>query len=245
MVRRGAGARFMPGAWVFPGGVVDDIDRSPEAETALPDVPADERPWLAAAIRELAEESGIWLSDPPRSVPAASRPRGLDVFGLGSSDPAVASRLAWFSNWVTPTVVPVRFDARFYVAEVPADTDAAPDEIEVDAVQWVAPSEAVVRAEAGEMLVAFPTAMTLRHFAALEDVAAILGYARDLAGAVPAIQPRLRQVAEGDVEALLPGDPGFDDIGDQPPETAMLAQAARVRSAGGVRIPELERSEAS
>ena len=38
MVQRNPAARFMPGAWVFPGGAVDDADR----ESAPGDAAADE-----------------------------------------------------------------------------------------------------------------------------------------------------------------------------------------------------------
>jgi 8-oxo-dGTP pyrophosphatase MutT (NUDIX family) len=46
MVQRGQGAAFMPGVWVFPGGVIE----------------ADEGP-AACAARELEEETGIALPD--------------------------------------------------------------------------------------------------------------------------------------------------------------------------------------
>jgi 8-oxo-dGTP pyrophosphatase MutT (NUDIX family) len=52
MVRRGPGAAFMPGVWVFPGGVIE----------------AGEEP-AAAARRELAEETGIELDDETEILP--------------------------------------------------------------------------------------------------------------------------------------------------------------------------------
>ena len=42
MVQRSDRARFMPDAWVFPGGVVDDGDASPEAFAAVRT--SDDRP---------------------------------------------------------------------------------------------------------------------------------------------------------------------------------------------------------
>jgi 8-oxo-dGTP pyrophosphatase MutT (NUDIX family) len=47
LVRRNPKARFMGGAWVFPGGAVDDVE--------------DHR---VAGVREVAEEAGIVLPDP-------------------------------------------------------------------------------------------------------------------------------------------------------------------------------------
>ena len=53
LVRRNPQQRFMGGAWVFPGGALNDAD-------------ADH---AAAAMRELEEEAGIRLSDSTAPVP--------------------------------------------------------------------------------------------------------------------------------------------------------------------------------
>jgi 8-oxo-dGTP pyrophosphatase MutT (NUDIX family) len=57
LVRRNPGARFMAGAWVFPGGAVDPGEG--EGDHAL----------RAAAIREVAEEAGIELAGPDELIP--------------------------------------------------------------------------------------------------------------------------------------------------------------------------------
>ena len=54
MAQRTPKARFMGGAWVFPGGAVDGDE--------------DHR---AAALREVEEEDGITLADPAALVPFA------------------------------------------------------------------------------------------------------------------------------------------------------------------------------
>ena len=59
LVQRNPRARFMGGAWVFPGGAVDREEG--QGESAL----------RAAAVRELAEEAGITLSRPDALVPFA------------------------------------------------------------------------------------------------------------------------------------------------------------------------------
>src|SRR5579859_2751624 len=57
LVRRNPAARFMGGAWVFPGGAVDRREGHGQAAVR------------AAAIRELQEEAGIAIADPGRLVP--------------------------------------------------------------------------------------------------------------------------------------------------------------------------------
>jgi 8-oxo-dGTP pyrophosphatase MutT (NUDIX family) len=57
LVRRNPQARFMGGAWVFPGGAVDRSEG--EGQLAL----------RAAAVRELSEEAGIAIGEPERLVP--------------------------------------------------------------------------------------------------------------------------------------------------------------------------------
>lgn len=57
LVRRNPEARFMGGAWVFPGGAVDRAEGAGEAAVR------------AAAVREVAEEAGIRLPDPEALVP--------------------------------------------------------------------------------------------------------------------------------------------------------------------------------
>jgi 8-oxo-dGTP pyrophosphatase MutT (NUDIX family) len=57
LVQRNPDARFVGGAWVFPGGAVDRDEG--EGDHAL----------RAAAVRELQEEAGITIDDPGQLVP--------------------------------------------------------------------------------------------------------------------------------------------------------------------------------
>jgi len=57
LVQRNPDARFMGGAWVFPGGAVDRDEGHGDAAVR------------AAAIRELEEEAGIPIGDPAELVP--------------------------------------------------------------------------------------------------------------------------------------------------------------------------------
>jgi 8-oxo-dGTP pyrophosphatase MutT (NUDIX family) len=104
MGMRGARHRFMPNRLVFPGGAVDRADLTAPAATPLarPTRALLEKranPSLAhglgiAAARELAEETGLTLGDPPALD-------GLD----------------YLCRAVTPPPGPVRFNARFLVVD--------------------------------------------------------------------------------------------------------------------------------
>ena len=52
---------------------------------------------------------------------------------------AADALLPW-SRWVTPAMVPIRFDTRFYVALAAAPLQAEPDSVEIDDARWIAPA---------------------------------------------------------------------------------------------------------
>src|SRR6476469_1939947 len=70
----------------------------------------------SAAVRELAEEAGI----------------ELDV-----------GELVAYSRWITPRVVPVRFDTRFYLALAPAHSPPHPNGSETVDAGWFGPQRAL------------------------------------------------------------------------------------------------------
>ena len=89
LVRRNPDARFMGGAWVFPGGSVDPADG--EGEAGL----------RAAARRELAEEAGIEL-------PAETE---LVAFARWITPEAVKTRFdTWFFLAAAPEQAEVKVD---------------------------------------------------------------------------------------------------------------------------------------
>jgi 8-oxo-dGTP pyrophosphatase MutT (NUDIX family) len=238
MVRRSAAMRFMPGAWVFPGGVIDPDDDA-RAPFAVPGVADDHRAWAAAGVREVVEETGIWLCPEPVMVPAADRSAGGDVRRLVERyGPVDGSAVHHLSTWITPTAVPVRFHTRFSVVGVDGAIEGEPDGVEVDEVAWLDPATTVTAGDAGEVALPLPTRHTLAGFAALGSVPAILTAAQ--AGAPPVIQPRLR--LDGDVlVALIPGDQGYDETPELPPDADTLSRVVEVRGADGRPVPELGR----
>jgi 8-oxo-dGTP pyrophosphatase MutT (NUDIX family) len=234
MVQRPDSARFMGGAWVFPGGALDDSDADAEIHGADDGLTA----WRAAALRELVEETGIWLTVDGTQV-TEKRPVGAAVFGAA---PATldADALCYFANWITPAPLPVRFDTKFFAAEVPRRIEALVDGKELVDATWIDPGDALERADSGDWLVAFPTRNTLEELGGHDSVAALIGA---LSGSVeiPAIQPRLA-VLEGEVRILLPTDPGFEAAGADEDDPGLLARALAVAVAGGEVPAELRRA---
>jgi 8-oxo-dGTP pyrophosphatase MutT (NUDIX family) len=134
----------------------------------------------AAAVRELAEEAGI---------------------SLGAPD-----ELVEFSRWITPAEVAVRFDTRFYLAQLPNGQEPCVDGQECVQLGWFTPRGALSAFERKEIALVFPTIKhleQLRPFASTEE---LLLHARGRE--VLPVQPKV--VLEGEVaRVLLPGEPGY------------------------------------
>ena len=122
MVQRNRKTGFMPNAWVFPGGRVDDEDGAPSVPTLGGEDPcekmglsiSDGRPFLVAAIRETFEETGLLIGKPQRME--CSPPLNWKAyFDLGVSP--CLSGIRYFGRAITPPSRPKRFDARFFIAD--------------------------------------------------------------------------------------------------------------------------------
>ncbi len=150
MGQRGTGAAFMPGKFVFPGGAVDPTDGQVPvgamggacdarlAEDSTCPNPA----LLAAAIRELWEETGQIIGQPGDWDDPTP---GWDAYAATRHRPSAAP-LSYFFRAVTPKGRPRRFDARFFVADA-ADLSSDPDDFsgaeeELSHIQWVPLSDA-------------------------------------------------------------------------------------------------------
>jgi 8-oxo-dGTP pyrophosphatase MutT (NUDIX family) len=192
LTRRSPQSRFMPDAFVFPGGRVEPADAAiasgPRVRGRAGDVASD---LAVAAVRELFEEAGILLARGPRDTALAYDGATLDALRaelhrgvsfatlLDDLDLTLdLSALAHYSNWITPTSEPIRFDAHFFMAQVPADQVAAADAIEVHDGIWLTPRDALDRADRNEMSIRFPTRKHLERLARFADLDAALAHAR-------------------------------------------------------------------
>ena len=227
MVQRTARVAFGASAWVFPGGRVDPEDAidAGDVVTGLDDAAASsylEREsgglaWWVAAVRETVEEAGLLLVDGSSNPAAESIAEVRDAVHRDSGEliPALRSRglvvdlsgMHEVARFVTPVGPPRRFDTRFLLAGAPADQEVSPDEGEVVAARWIAPSEALELWRAEE----FPL-MSVTH----RMLACLRRYPSAEAALLRAAQrPATRRVRvddpDGEYRVLLPEDPGYAD----------------------------------
>lgn len=237
-VKRNAGARFMGGAYVFPGGRLDPGDRAGDVPCDLDAATAAKRlgesdPARAlglhvAALRESLEEAGLLLAtthvpfDVIASLRAVLSPRGAPPIGALLRERGItlrASALVPVARWVTPRAETRRFDARFFVARADAHLDEAThDGGETVDSAWLTPREAIARALRGEIVLAPPTWWTLHTFCDARDVDDALARAPfDLTPVEPRVELRdeklcvmLPEAASAALRAQLPGF-AYDD----------------------------------
>lgn len=182
LTRRPATMAFGPDIHVFPGGRVDDSDRSPaelhgaglgarEAGERLgigraPDhglTPASALAHHLAAVRETAEETGIQV-------------RARDLIAL--------------SRWITPKSMDRRFDVRFFATFVAPGTEIVAGSAEVVDAVWLGPRAALDAARAGDIELWLPTYVTLQQLDGPMDQAAVrAAFAPGSAAGDPAFEP--------------------------------------------------------
>lgn len=126
----------------------------------------------AAAVRELGEEAGIELP---------------------------ADDLIAYSRWITPKVVPIRFDTRFYLALAPAHSPPRPDGSETVDAGWFEPQAALDSHHAGELPLVFPTLKHLESLVGYANAAETLEAARSRE--VRPVEPQV--VGEGDQRRIV------------------------------------------
>jgi 8-oxo-dGTP pyrophosphatase MutT (NUDIX family) len=186
MLRRNDKVALMGGAYVFPGGRVDERDT---AATPGPPVengrrfsdlsPAEEWSYRIAAAREVQEEASVHL-EPASLVPMA--------------------------HWVTPEVETRRYDTRFFATRMPSDQEASHDGDETTALAWLTPANAIARCLDGAIMLPPPTWTTLKRMIALDSVGALLTWAATVP--IVRVQPLLFRDQDR-MMLTLPGDPTF------------------------------------
>jgi 8-oxo-dGTP pyrophosphatase MutT (NUDIX family) len=194
MVRRTVDAVFSPGAHVFPGGALDQADRSAAVEgccDGLDDIAASAMLGVAggglgyfvAAARECFEEAGLLLarSDGELVTDVDRYAKHRDALNAGEcvmcdvcsseSLTLAVDLLMPFGHWITPVGPPRRFDTRFFVAPAPPDQDPSHDGWETTEGLWTRPVDVLAAADAGAVDLIEPTRYTLEALGVYDRVA--------------------------------------------------------------------------
>jgi len=226
MVKRHGLSDVLGGAYVFPGGKVDRADADPEVlaklgaplerlRSALAEPELDAATaagFFVAACRETFEEAGVLLARGAGAQHvdlARTREREGLVFGENLS--RLGLRLDWdsivpWARWITPRVPALlnkRFDARFFLAQVPNDQQARHDDHEATESFWLRPRTVLEGYWAGEFSLAPAQIMSMVALARHASVAEAFAVAR--ARRPPVIQPE-PFAHEGVRAVAFPGD---------------------------------------
>ena len=126
--KRSSKVRFMPNAWVFPGGVIDKKDFRQNITSSL-DPKIIKKLAVAnnfnlanalavTAIRETAEETGLLLGKFNENISNKNLDlhNGVDLLASHKLVPDL-SKISYLGRAITPTFSPIRFHARFFVAD--------------------------------------------------------------------------------------------------------------------------------
>ncbi len=200
---------FASGALVFPGGKISAGDREVRDLCTGDEGLIDSQLALhVGAIREAFEECGILLARPlnssdlisgeelqrlgPLRQPLSVGELTIRDFLLQQKLILACDLLTRFSHWITPEMMPKRFDTQFYVAAAPQDHLAIHDGFEsVDSI-WISPEQAIKEADDGKRTVIFPTRMNIEMLGNSDSVEAALIDAdnRDIVTVMPWTEKR-------------------------------------------------------
>lgn len=202
MLRRHRGASFMASAFVFPGGAAEPGE---DARTA--------------GARELFEEAGVLLAKAKKDrdsdtleISTTDQIRARILGGTPAKDALDVAGLVWstdglvpWSHWITPSIEPKRFSARFFIVELPAAQEPHFDATETVDQIWITPQQALARA--AELQLPPPQVRTCWELAQHQNLRAALDAGRQRAEEPHPIMPRL---APGSRPCLLlPWDPEY------------------------------------
>ena len=204
---------------VTPVAARGRLDKSPSPERAL-------GAWVAG-IRETFEEAGILMAVRgdgslfyPRTEEEAERfnnhrlelinnRRSFMEMIREESLALAADRLHYFSHWITPEALPMRYDVRFFVAEAPPWQKALHDGVEVTKHVWRTPRALLDESRKGRFNMVLPTLMSLETLAKFDTIGDVIRSTRN-----KDIDGILTKMAEedGNMVEYLPDGTAFKNL---------------------------------
>ncbi len=196
LLKRSSQSGFMPGNYVFPGGIVDPEDRNVDLWSGYVDLDrdqvikrfggglnnADVVSHGIAAIRETFEEAGVFLARQnggtgrdldnllDQRLVGSLRKTWLRELVASGEWTLRFSELACWSHWITPKIRSKRYDTRFFVAFMPEGQECRPDNRETTHGIWVSPEKALRGNLKGEIPLSPPALTTLHELLGYSDI---------------------------------------------------------------------------
>ncbi|WP_353506444.1 hypothetical protein [Variovorax sp. J31P207] len=223
------------GAWVFPGGLVDNGDRLCHPYCAGLDdatashrlgVPSNGLDFYVAAIRETFEEAGRLFAIGERgehlatdsvSKACLSSMRGplsrgkieLAALCQGQRLRLDVNRLHYIAHWITPVGMPKRFDTRFFLGVHEGEHLVEHDNVEVLEHGWFDP--ATLLAQPGGRKLLDVTRSTLGLLSEFDTLEALMQWAASPRIVKTMLRRRSRDAAGA--QTVLPDHPAWAEIG--------------------------------
>lgn len=217
LLKRSSAARFMPNAYVFPGGGVDGDDATQQVYALCADLddaaaserlglPRDGLRFFVAALRESFEECGLlYASDVAGRLADLTHwddeqlhrlrtellfaRTGLAALCVLQGWQLAVDRLIYFAHWITPEGLKRRFDTRFFIARAPHDQHASLAGEEMADLIWISAREALARYSAGHLDLRLATRTLLGQIAPFDAIDALFDFAREPRKILPVTPP--------------------------------------------------------
>ena len=208
MVERAGGMAFAAGAWVFPGGRIDQADHELGSSAGI-------EPSCVAAIRETLEETAVPVGiSPMPNLRMAQSLQDRLVADEQFAELLEQSRLQLdremlvpFARWLPKFHAVRRFDTLFFVAKCP-DGHWQPRVIEGECAraEWLSAKSVLERDQKGEARLIFPTRRNLERLAQHSTFEQIRADA--LAHPIEPVTPWVEE-KDGQQFITIPGDLGY------------------------------------
>jgi len=238
MIKRATKSNF-GGAWVFPGGKVDNEDSEnnildycqglddKQASSILSLNEGGMGYWVAC-VRECFEESGVLLAYRENGhlfKPSLDEKIILNDLRRQLNDDSIVfvdilkklnlrlalDRILYLSHWVTPKIESRRYSTRFFITSISNDQEAIHDGYEAVDSLWIKIEKALNDYKQGTFPIIMPTIKNLEAIAGYPSTLSIL---EDKESILPSdiltIVPKFF-FEKGKLVGLLPGDTGYED----------------------------------
>lgn len=209
---------YEPGFEHFIQGITRE-----QASRIIPDMSSPEKAlgaWVAA-IRETFEEVGLLIARKKDGSPVTMETEdeqlrfsnyrhALNKREIKFSQMLEAENiflagdcLRYFSHWLTPEPLPLRYDVRFFVIKVPSRQSVAHDGVELIDHVWLRPAVALRDYEAGKIDMVLPQIMSLVELSRFQTVEDVISSVKDRD--IPANLTKIMHYNGQDVEVMPDG----------------------------------------